>query len=398
MNETHLDSSTDLQSHGAEQLVLNASEAATGVEQETLEEVSIAVPFDPDQIDVTTKTMTIDLILSRVESGAIDLQPDFQRRWGIWSSARQSRLIESLLLRIPLPTFYAAEDENENWEIVDGIQRLSTIARFIRPELLDVGGFALERLEYLHEFEGRGYDGLTSRLQRRLRETELVVHLIRHGTPVDVKFNIFARINTGGMALTAQELRHAIIPGPARAILADWAQSEAFKQATSYSVKDTRMDDRELVLRFVAFVLTPFEEYIDKDLDGFLASAMKKLNTLGQQDLESIHSLFIRAMSAASELFGNDAFRKRYSVDSYRSLVNKALFEALSVSLAKLADNEIAILVNRAELLRSEFIDLCNNREFDSSISQGTSNPTKVALRFRKTAELLWEVINANAD
>ena len=126
--------------------------------------------------------------------------------------------------------------------------------------------------------------------------------------------------------------------------------------------------------------------YMDRDLGA------------RQEDLESIHSLFIRAMSAASELFGNDAFRKRYSVDSYRSLVNKALFEALSVSLAKLADNEIAILVNRAELLRSEFIDLCNNREFDSSISQGTSNPTKVALRFRKTAELLQKVINANAD
>src|SRR5882724_7839013 len=163
----------------------------TGIEEEPLEELDIAIPFDPDQIEVTTKTMTIDLILARIGSGAINLQPDFQRKWGIWSLRRQSRLIESLLLRIPLPTFYAAEDGDENWEVVDGVQRLSTVARFVEPSLLqEEGGFELEGLEYLHEFEGKRYEGLTPRLRRRLRETELVVHLIRHGTPLDVKFNI----------------------------------------------------------------------------------------------------------------------------------------------------------------------------------------------------------------
>ena len=365
----------------------------TGVEKEIPEELNIAVPFDPDQIEVTTKTMTIDLILSRIASGAIDLQPDFQRRWGIWSTRRQSRLIESLLLRIPLPTFYAAEDENENWEVVDGIQRLSTMARFIQPDLLQDEGFALEGLEYLHEFEGKHYEGLSLRLQRRVRETELVVHLIRHGTPLDVKFNIFARINTGGMALTAQELRHAIIPGTGRMVLEQWAQSSEFIRATADSVRDVRMEDRELVLRFIAFWMTPYEEYRDKDLDTFLAETMKRLNVLSRDEVQEIRLRFNRAMNAAYDLFGTDAFRKRSRADGKRSLINKALFEALSINLAKLNDQEITRLLGNSDQLRSEFISLCNDREFDSAISQGTSDPRKVAFRFTKIADLLRRVI-----
>ena len=365
----------------------------TGVEKEIPEELNIAVPFDPDQIEVTTKTMTINLILSRIASGAIDLQPDFQRRWGIWSTRRQSRLIESLLLRIPLPTFYAAEDENENWEVVDGIQRLSTMARFIQPDLLQDEGFALEGLEYLHEFEGKHYEGLSLRLQRRVRETELVVHLIRHGTPLDVKFNIFARINTGGMALTAQELRHAIIPGTGRMVLEQWAQSSEFIRATADSVRDVRMEDRELVLRFIAFWMTPYEEYRDKDLDTFLAETMKRLNVLSRDEVQEIRLRFNRAMNAAYDLFGTDAFRKRSRADGKRSLINKALFEALSINLAKLNDQEITRLLGNSDQLRSEFISLCNDREFDSAISQGTSDPRKVAFRFTKIADLLRRVI-----
>jgi hypothetical protein len=365
----------------------------SGVERERPEDLNIAVPFDPDQIEVTTKTMTIDLILSRIASGAIDLQPDFQRRWGIWSIRRQSRLIESLLLRIPLPTFYAAEDENENWEVVDGIQRLSTIARFMQPSLLHDEGFALEGLEYLHEFEGRRCDGLSLRLQRRMRETELVVHLIRYGTPLDVKFNIFARINTGGMALTAQELRHAIIPGRARMILEQWARSVEFKQATADSIRDDRMEDRELVLRFIAFWMTSYEEYRDRDLDSFLADAMKRLNVSTDDEIAKIRQRFDRAMIAAYELFEGDAFRKRYTMEGRRSLINKALFEALSVNLAKLEKSEISRLLKNTDRLRIEFIALCNDRDFDSAISQGTSDPRKVKIRFTKIAELLQKVI-----
>jgi hypothetical protein len=170
---------------------------STDVEREESGEL-IQEPFDPAEIDVQTRQPTVDLLLSRLKRGVLDLQPDFQRTAGIWSDANQSRLIESLLLRIPLPTLYAAESGEEGWAIVDGIQRLTTIARFVEPEVIGARPLRLRGLQYLQQYEGMLYDDLPPALQTRIDETELIVHLIRAGTPEPVKFNIFARINTGG--------------------------------------------------------------------------------------------------------------------------------------------------------------------------------------------------------
>ncbi|MEP9386495.1 DUF262 domain-containing protein [Mesorhizobium sp. KR9-304] len=368
----------------------------TGVEEEPPAEESerIAEPFDPDDIDVVTRSMTVDLLLSRTASGMIDLQPDFQRRWGVWDIKRQSRLIESLLLRIPLPVLYAAEDDDERWEIVDGIQRLSTIARFMKPEIIDVKPLTLQGLEYLHDYEGKDFDGLGSRLQLRLREAELIIHLIRKGTPPEVKFNIFARINTGGMTLSPQELRHAITPGKARDLLEDWATLPEFIEATDGSVRSIRMDDRELVLRFIAFYQRGLDAYRQPDMDGFLITSMKIINATDDDGLAKVRESFVRAMSTAHSIFGKDAFRKRFFVGAARLPINKAVFECLSVNLAHLTDAERATLIERGEQVRRAFIELCLDRSFESAISQGTGDINKVNRRFNAIQEMLTKVID----
>lgn len=208
---------------------------SSGVEAEDIGE-RIDSPFDPDKIEVQTRTPTVDLLLNRIRRGTIDLAPDFQRRAGIWTAKAQSRLIESLLLRITLPTLYAAEGDDDSWAVVDGVQRLSTIARFVTPEAIDATPLRLTGLEYLTEFNGYTFSDLPVRLQTRIEETELVVLLIRRGTPEEVKFNIFARINTGGRPLTRQELRHALIPGRARSFLYELADDVSFRIATAGSV------------------------------------------------------------------------------------------------------------------------------------------------------------------
>jgi ribosomal protein S9 len=356
----------------------------TGIEAELESETlgSIADPFNPEDIDVVTRMMTVDLLLSRARSGMVDLQPEFQRRWGIWDQRRQSRLIESMLLRIPLPNLYAAEDEKERWEIVDGIQRLSTIARFIDPQVIYETPLVLSGLEYLKDMEGKTFRQLPPKLALRLRETELVIHLIRRGTPPDVKFNIFARINTGGVVLSSQELRHAIVPGPARALLESWAKLPEFIQATDHSIRSIRMDDRELVLRYLAFTLRSPSLYKQADMDGLLIKTMKDLNGLSKNKIEKLKAEFVDAMLAARKIFGNDAFRKRYREGASRLPINKALFEAISVNLGGLSDSDKHTLVQEKKNVRLEFIHLCSNREFDSAISQGTGDPVKVQRRF----------------
>lgn len=393
----HLGDAADQSLSVSEALDLNGQ--TTGVEVEgasASDSEKIAEPFDPEAIDVVTKNVTIDLLLSRAGSGMINLQPDFQRRWGVWDARRQSRLIESLLLRIPLPVLYAAEDDTEQWEIVDGIQRLSTIARFIKPDILDEPRLVLSGLEYLKDYNGKTFDGLSPRLQLRLRKTELVVHLIRKGTPAEVKFNVFARINTGGVALSAQELRHAITPGAARGILETWAASKQFVTATDHSVRPTRMDDRELVLRFLAFFILGLENYKQPDMDGFLIRAMKVINELDKSALDDIHASFAKAMKAAYEIFGNDAFRKRYHEDASRLPINKALFEALAVNLAKLDDGSLTNLVKRRSRVQEGLIRLCTDRSFEAAISQGTGDMGKVNRRFRAVDEMFQQV-NAGA-
>jgi hypothetical protein len=249
----------------------------SGVEAEP-EELGLVIdrPFDPEKIKVKTKAALVDSIVSRISHKEIDLAPDFQRHANIWNPVRKARLIESLLLRIPLPVFYVAADADENWAVVDGLQRITTIDDFVNNR------FALSNLEYLTQLNSLTFGKLPRPMQRRIRETELVVHVIDPGTPEEVMFNIFSRINTGGMRLNGQEIRHALHKGPARDYLKRLSLTNEFLDATERSVRPDRMADRECALRFLAFRITPWEEYKANDLDGFLSEAMNKLNQMPQ--------------------------------------------------------------------------------------------------------------------
>ena len=156
--------------------------------------------------------------------------------------------------------------------MVDGLQRLSTIHSFIH------GQFQLAGLEYLVQFDKARFDDLPRSMQRRIVETELVLNVIEPGTPEEVMFNIFSRINTGGMTLNGQEIRHALNKGRARDYLMELASCEEFLSATQNSISTKRMLDRECVLRFLAFWLRHWDQYQNNDLDGFLNSTMKAIN------------------------------------------------------------------------------------------------------------------------
>ena len=247
-----------------------------GVELEqtelSLDLAPIDKPFDPDKIKVLRETKTVSLLCTRIDHQEIDLAPEFQRRARIWDQGRKSRLIESILLRIPLPVFYVASDHLDAWSVVDGLQRLTTIHDYLN------GHFPLRGLEYLTQFYDVRFADLPRNMQRRIEETELVINVIQPGTPEEVMFNIFSRINTGGITLNSQEIRHALNKGPVRAFLEELVSLEEFQSATSHSISDIRMSARECALRFLAFNMTNWREYKNNDLDGFLNAAMKSLN------------------------------------------------------------------------------------------------------------------------
>jgi hypothetical protein len=352
-----------------------------------------SLPFDPTRVRVKIAPSTIDLLLARLRHGELDLAPGFQRMENIWNDETQSRLIESLLIKIPLPTFYIDAENEEKWAVVDGLQRLNTFKRFVLDKSLSLKG-----LEFLVEFEGFTFAELPRASQRRILETQVTLHVVEPGTPPEVKFSIFKRINTGGLILSPQEIRHALNQGPAAIMLERLASSEEFLEATNKSIGDKRMGDRECVLRFLAFCLHAYEDYDSKSFDAFLNKAMADLNKMSESMRDALAKRFKRAMRAAAEILGPDrAFRKPFLGNERRTPVNKPLFEVWSVCLDGLTDEQLDELKEQREEVYLRYAKLyVVETEFAKSVSLATGDISKVKGRFEYIKKLVEQVLKGH--
>lgn len=384
----------ETQYNGMDTVLVPETEATPeGSDTSTLpeeKEERITQPFDTRAIRIESKPSNMNTLLSRLENDEIDLAPDFQRLGGIWNERNQSRLMESLMLRIPIPAFYFDGTNDEKWLVVDGLQRLTAIRRFVIDESLK-----LCDLEYLKEYEGKTFSGLPRPLQRAIREADIVYYLIMPGTPENVKFDVFRRINTGGLPLSSQEIRHALNGKPVTEIIRKLAESEEFKRATAYGISNKRMDDRECVTRFLVFAVFPPESYDKDDFDAFLNAGMRHLNAHPEL-LDDLQARFLRVMRAAERIFGNDAFRKRYYSNATRFPVNKTLFESWSVNLDACTDEELQILEQKKDDLKEAFMRLMREDSvFEKAVTQGTGSISRVKCRFREISKLIQGVLHA---
>lgn len=363
------------------------------VEKEDEGVVSITTPFNPNMIRIRRDPFTISELVDKMEHGEIRFDTPFQRKSDLWDDEKQSRLIESLLLKLPLPAFYFDEtetdEEEEVWNVIDGLQRCSVFRNFIVDKTM-----RLHNLEFLsQQYDGMSYDDLPRIMQRRIAQTPITVYVIEKGTPEEVKFNIFKRINTGGLILTPQEIRHAMNQGVSATTVADMAVAPAFVKATSGIIKTDRMEDRDFVTRFIAFYLQDYKSY-EPDMDSFMTKGMSMIKRLRPNERHIMKENFVKAMKTASQIFGNDAFRKRRNFYERRKPINKALFETLSVWIAKCTDDERKLLVTRKDILRERFIDLNNDDKFYYALSSGTGQKESVNYRHRKVRELIQSILS----
>ena len=399
-----------------------------GVEVEN-EDAGILEPFDPDSISIESKIVPMDTLIRRLGQGTIKLAPNFQRN-EVWDATRRSRLIESLMLRIPLPMFYVAANEEGIWEVVDGLQRLSTIKNFILGEKTkeekseDKKKLKLSNLEFLgKKLNGKTFDDIEkdlsqTRLINTIRETEMRFTVINPGTPEEVKRNIFKRINTGGMPLTAQEIRHALYQGASSDLLIKLVELPEFEQVIS-KINDTRMGARELVLRFLAFLVVPETEY-QSDMDKFLSNAMRVINCMpelenkklvkiyGKEEaipkikyrtIEDIENKFILGMQRGKVLFGDHAFRKSLPNSSRKSPINKALFESWSTVLCELSEENFEILVSRKTEFLVKYKKQLSPGIFNDSISRhATQKVNGVMMRYKVINKIVNDILVGNFD
>ncbi len=361
----------------------------TGVELEVDDspEPGDPEPWDPEKIRIHTKHYSLRQVVDMIKEGDIDLAPDFQRHY-VWKERQRSGLIESLLLGIPLPSFYFNEDSANRLQVVDGVQRLTTVYRYLTNPEVKLGD-----LTYLHDLTGQGYEDLAPPFRRRLGSAQFVVHVIDPQTPYRVKFDIFRRINTGGTSLSAQEIRHCMSKTRSREFLKELVGDESFVTATGGALNDhPRMADRELALRFVAFRLFTSDDYSEHDsFNDFLGFVTNRLDDLAEEDLDGLRNDFVRGMTNGYAVFGDHAFRKWPRDATRKSPINRALFESWGTVLA---DYEESAIRNASENLRNRARDMMNDdSEFDNSITSSTGNIRSVRTRLDKVRELVREVV-----
>lgn len=347
-------------------------------------------PFNPTKINIETKTPSLDTLIKRIKNKSVQLNTEsyFQRQDDLWDTVKQSRLIESILIRFPLPAFFFDATDDNNWLVVDGLQRLSSIRNFAVTKTLK-----LTSLEFLSHLNGCKWDDLSEDLQRVIEESQVVIYKIMPGTPTDVKFNIFKRINTGGLILEPQEIRHALFQGKPSVFIAELGKNEDFIKATDGRIRTHRMLDRDFANRFLAFYLFGYNNYTP-DLDTFMSRAMASIYDKTDDEINKIKEDFSEAMRLGHAIFGEEAFRKVYN--DYKRLppINKALFDALSTQFGLLSKEDRATLHEKSNEFKKGLYDLLNDDDyFFTSVTSSTGDKNRVIYRHSMIEQLIKTVI-----
>ena len=365
------------------------------------EDVKSEIPFDPNDINITIIPRTIGQLVDMLEYDEI-LMPKFQRLPNLWTLKEKSRFIESLMLNLPIPLFYFAEAEDKKWHVIDGLQRISTLEHFILGDTKKENSisknktsFKLENLEFKTEFNGEKWDKLPRDIQRRINTNQVTINLIGKGTPDQVKYNIFSRINQGGVPLKPQEIRTALFQGYKvdfieSLVSEESHQGKAFIKATDGSIPKRRQEDLDFATRFIAFYILGYEKY-EPDMDSFLTLGTKNIPE-SKKEQEKIINDFNSAMALAFEVFADNAFRKPPE-NGRRKPINKPLFEVISVHFSKLNTEHKNKLIENKKVFLDEYEILQNNREFKNYISTGTANKDSVKERHKAFIILLKKYI-----
>ena len=360
-------------------------------------------PWDPQKIRVTTKNFSLREIVTQIGLKDIDLSPDFQREF-VWKPRQQTRLIESVLLGIPLPAFYFDQGPDGSYQVVDGVQRLTTVNQFMNNKhvLKEVD------IEYLKNLAGKSFEDLDRILKRRFSAAQIVVHVIEPQTPDEVKFDIFSRVNTLGSPLSAQEIRHAMSGKRSKDFLKKLVENKLFDKATKnrYWRKNAdgklvrnsaRMADRQLALRFCAFRYCSIDEYRKyASLDAFLMHFTRQIDgddeatRIDDAALDQLKRDFFNAMDAAHKILEDAAFRRGLGAER-SGPINRAVFEAQANALA---DYPVKQLLRYKDKIKDAFRGAFNDPEYAKSVTVGTGSPVRAAFRLEKTKTLLSEAMS----
>jgi Protein of unknown function DUF262 len=353
----------------------NGLEVELEGESATAEEIGEGIAPPDRRLITQPYDLAVSDLVNQIENGDIILRPVYQRRY-VWDNTKASKLVESLLINVPIPVCYLAEEVDGTRATIDGQQRLKSLQRYLDNQ------FALTGLEVLTELNGQRYFELTSRQQRLIRSRTIRCIVISEDSHPDIRFDVFERLNTGSVALTAQELRNSVYRGRLNDLLHELAASAEFKHVLA-NRSDTRMNLEELVLRFFA---------LDETLEDYRPSLKRYLNVYMRANrdpepeaLDRRRARFLETVAKVRAVFGSEAFRRaRGSVEEWEWLpaLNSAVYDVVMLNLARV-DVAPTDLHTRANDIQATLVALIfENEDFADAISLATGDRARL---FRRT-------------
>lgn len=353
-------------------------------------------PFNAESIRIEQQMLSLKYVYELYQDGVLQLTPGFQRQY-VWRKLKKkSMLIESLMLRIPIPAFYFFEKNDGSFIVIDGQQRLKTIFDFLE------GKFSLFGLEYLgNTHNKKKFNDLELKYQQRIKRTQLAINILTENSPQKVVYDIFRRINSGGMPLNPQEMRNAICSNTVRQFLKEGANCNTFNEAIRNKINDLRLDKQEIFLRFSTiycrydFSTQELQKLSPSKLTPLMDNEIIEIDHFSETKRNEILRAFERSMKKCTELFGNYAFLN-ISLDNdnnikyKKDIINKPLLIAFSVLLSnpKLITKELSVYKKEAcEILASHLKD----NSYQNSISKATGDERNIKICLQNSLEVLKE-------
>lgn len=341
-------------------------------------------------LDIKKYDRMIKDIISSIDDGSIILTPDYQRNY-LWDNKKSSKLIESILLNIPIPVIYASEEKGGKWNVIDGLQRLNTLNRFYKGE------FKLRGLEILSELNGKKYSDLSDSLKSRIDRGDLSIILLLDTSSPDIQYDIFMRLNTGAVQLNEQELRNCLYRGKLNDLIKnEMIYNEDFKQLFNLNILHKRMIDVEIILRYLAFSDNYNEsdktiENYDGRIKNIINNFMIKYQNADDEILSKLKNKFYDNIKKCNIVFGEKAFKKTNISGRFETRINRPLYETIMLCFEKYP---LDVLVKNKELILADTECLLKEYKFNDLISTATGNTYKTNKRISIYSQLLEDILN----
>ena len=386
MNMKYIDDQKDLEDYNTVDINIEAEEKEQDENTDNYPNLSIKIE---------QAQYSIFELKRKYDKDRICIDPDFQRNL-VWTNKQKSELIESVIMQIPLPLIYLAENEDGKLVVVDGRQRLTTFFQFLDNE------FRLKDLKILPQINGMNFNELEeshlySRYVTIIEDTQLVVQIIKYPTKDRVRFDIFDRVNRGGKPLNKQEMRNALYQGNATKLLDELSKMKSFKDATGGAISPKHMKDKYVILRALCFYLLWRGNILDKnkkrmeyrsDMEELLGAGMNLFNKMDLNSIFLLKQLFDRTMTRAYQCLGKDGFRIP-SNGKIRRPISMTLFETLFYYFTCFDKTSVSNLE-----MKKGVVELLQDEEYLRSLQHSVDSSVNVKKRFGKVKEKYKEIIN----